>query len=142
MEMVKLFQLQLEHYEKVEGTPLSLEGKANQLSMMIRGNLGAAMQYVSGLRTWVHFSYIGTENGSFAQPFNTVTEGVSAVPVSTSLIFKAGASDWTGTVSKGMTMRAFGGPVTIGRPITNLQAYVFDEKRRPAWAPDPDDRSG
>jgi proteasome beta subunit len=44
MEMVKLFQLQLEHYEKVEGLPLSLEGKANQLSMMIRGNLGAAMQ--------------------------------------------------------------------------------------------------
>ena len=44
MEMVKLFQLQLEHYEKVEGTPLSLEGKANQLSMMIRGNLPAAMQ--------------------------------------------------------------------------------------------------
>jgi proteasome beta subunit len=44
MEMVKLFQLQLEHYEKVEGLPLSLEGKANQLSMMVRGNLGAAMQ--------------------------------------------------------------------------------------------------
>jgi proteasome beta subunit len=44
MEMVRLFQLQLEHYEKVEGTALSLEGKANQLSMMIRGNLGAAMQ--------------------------------------------------------------------------------------------------
>lgn len=44
MEMVKLFQLQLEHYEKVEGTHLSLEGKANQLSMMVRGNLPAAMQ--------------------------------------------------------------------------------------------------
>jgi proteasome beta subunit len=44
MEMVKLFQLQLEHYEKVEGTALSLEGKANQLSMMVRGNLPAAMQ--------------------------------------------------------------------------------------------------
>src|SRR5918994_281992 len=44
MEMIRLFQLQLEHYEKVEGTPLSLEGKANQLSMMVRGNLGAAMQ--------------------------------------------------------------------------------------------------
>ena len=43
MEMVKLFQLQLEHYEKVEGVALSLEGKANQLSMMIRGNLQAAM---------------------------------------------------------------------------------------------------
>nr|MBA3606084.1 proteasome subunit beta [Acidimicrobiia bacterium] len=43
MEMVRLFQLQLEHYEKVEGTALSLEGKANQLSMMIRNNLQAAM---------------------------------------------------------------------------------------------------
>lgn len=44
VEMVRLFQLQLEHYEKVEGSALSLEGKANQLSMMVRGNLPAAMQ--------------------------------------------------------------------------------------------------
>lgn len=44
MEMIKLFQLQLEHYEKVEGQLLSLEGKANQLSMLVRGNLPAAMQ--------------------------------------------------------------------------------------------------
>lgn len=44
MEMIKLFQLQLEHYEKVEGSALSLEGKANQLSLMVRGNLPAAMQ--------------------------------------------------------------------------------------------------
>src|SRR5437879_403215 len=44
MEMVKLFQLQLEHYEKVEGIELSLEGKANQLSQMVRTNLPAAMQ--------------------------------------------------------------------------------------------------
>ncbi len=44
MEMIKLFQLQLEHYEKVEGSAISLEGKANQLGMMVRGNLPAAMQ--------------------------------------------------------------------------------------------------
>jgi proteasome beta subunit len=44
MEMVKLFQLQLQHYEKVEGHALSLEGKANQLSQMLRNNLPAAMQ--------------------------------------------------------------------------------------------------
>jgi proteasome beta subunit len=44
MEMVKLFQLQLEHYEKVEGEPLSLEGKANQLSQMVRSHLPAALQ--------------------------------------------------------------------------------------------------
>jgi proteasome beta subunit len=44
IEMVKLFQLQLEHYEKVEGTALSLDGKANQLSQMVRNHLPAAMQ--------------------------------------------------------------------------------------------------
>lgn len=43
VEMVRLFQVQLEHYEKVEGEVLSLEGKANQLSQLIRANLGAAM---------------------------------------------------------------------------------------------------
>ncbi|ARF81062.1 proteasome subunit beta [Kitasatospora aureofaciens] len=44
VEMVRLFQLELEHYEKIEGTTLSLEGKANRLTSMIRGNLGMAMQ--------------------------------------------------------------------------------------------------
>jgi proteasome beta subunit len=44
VEMVKLFQLELEHFEKVEGAQLSLEGKANRLSTMIRSNLGMAMQ--------------------------------------------------------------------------------------------------
>jgi proteasome beta subunit len=44
MEMVRLFQVQLEHYEKVEGSTLSLEGKANQLAQMVRTNLPMAMQ--------------------------------------------------------------------------------------------------
>lgn len=44
MEMVRLFQLQLEHYEKVEGQPLSLDGQANQLSQMVRANLTSALQ--------------------------------------------------------------------------------------------------
>ena len=44
VEMVKLFQLELEHYEKIEGATLSLEGKANRLSTMIRSNLGMALQ--------------------------------------------------------------------------------------------------
>lgn len=43
-EMVKLFQLELEHYEKVEGSPLSLEGKANRLSGMVRSNLPMVIQ--------------------------------------------------------------------------------------------------
>jgi proteasome beta subunit len=44
VEMVRLFQLELEHYEKIEGVTLSTEGKANRLATMIRGNLGLAMQ--------------------------------------------------------------------------------------------------
>jgi len=44
LEMVRLFQLELEHYEKIEGVRLSMDGKANRLSQMIRGNLGAALQ--------------------------------------------------------------------------------------------------
>ena len=44
IEFVRLFQVELEHYEKMEGRPLSLEGKANRLAWMIRGNLAAAMQ--------------------------------------------------------------------------------------------------
>jgi proteasome beta subunit len=44
IELVRLFQVELEHYEKIEGTVLSLDGKANRLSMLIRNNLPMAMQ--------------------------------------------------------------------------------------------------
>jgi proteasome beta subunit len=44
IELVRLFQLELEHYEKLEGRTLSLEGKANRLAAFVRGNLGGAMQ--------------------------------------------------------------------------------------------------
>ncbi len=44
IDLVRLYQVELEHYEKIEGRSLSLEGKANRLATMVRGNLGAAMQ--------------------------------------------------------------------------------------------------
>ena len=44
MELVRTFQLELEHYEKIEGATLSMVGKANRLSTLIRGNLAMAMQ--------------------------------------------------------------------------------------------------
>lgn len=44
IDITKLFQVELEHYEKIEGTPLSLEGKANRLGAMVRGNLPMALQ--------------------------------------------------------------------------------------------------
>jgi proteasome beta subunit len=44
VEIVRLYQVELEHYEKIEGTQLTLDGKANRLATMIRGNLAQAMQ--------------------------------------------------------------------------------------------------
>lgn len=44
LEIVRLFQVELEHYEKMEGDSLSLEGKANRLAALLRANLGMAMQ--------------------------------------------------------------------------------------------------
>ena len=44
MDVIRAFQVELEHYEKMEGRSLSLEGKANRLAWMVRGNLAAAMQ--------------------------------------------------------------------------------------------------
>jgi proteasome beta subunit len=44
IELLRLYQVELEHYEKIEGTMLSLDGKANRLATLIRNNLGAAMQ--------------------------------------------------------------------------------------------------
>jgi proteasome beta subunit len=44
IELVRLFPVELEHYEKIEGVTLSLDGKANRLSLLIRNNLGMAMQ--------------------------------------------------------------------------------------------------
>lgn len=44
LELVRLFQVELEHYDKVEGAPLSLDGKAHRLGGLLRGNFAQAMQ--------------------------------------------------------------------------------------------------
>ena len=44
IELTKLFQTEIEHYEKIEGVRLSLDGKANYLARMVRGNLALAFQ--------------------------------------------------------------------------------------------------
>lgn len=61
IELAKLFQVELEHYEKMEGHSLSLEGKANRLATMIRGNLGMAIQGFVVLPLLVGYDEI--ENG-------------------------------------------------------------------------------
>ena len=58
VEMVRLFQVELEHYEKIEGAPLSLDGKANRLAAMIRANLGMAMQGLAVLPLFAGYDHV------------------------------------------------------------------------------------
>ncbi|MGB5937560.1 MAG: proteasome subunit beta [Ornithinimicrobium sp.] len=62
IEIVKLLQVELEHYEKVEGASLSLEGKASRLASMIRGNLGNAFNGLSVLPLLAGFD-LATDTG-------------------------------------------------------------------------------
>ena len=57
VEMVRLFQTQLEHYEKIEGESLSLDGKANQLSLLVRTNLPVAMQGLAVVPLFAGFDH-------------------------------------------------------------------------------------
>jgi proteasome beta subunit len=55
VELVRLFTVELEHYEKIEGVPLSLDGKVNKLAGMVRGNLGAALQGFAAIPLFVGY---------------------------------------------------------------------------------------
>jgi len=55
IEMVRLFTVELEHYEKIEGVPLTLDGKVARLASMVRSNLGAAMQGLAAIPLLVGF---------------------------------------------------------------------------------------
>ncbi|MDT7598609.1 MAG: proteasome beta subunit [Pseudonocardiales bacterium] len=61
VELVRLFTVDLEHYEKIEGVPLSLDGKVNKLAGMVRGNLGAAMQGLAAIPLFVGFDTDATD---------------------------------------------------------------------------------
>ncbi|KAK1183606.1 proteasome subunit beta [Streptomyces sp. NBS 14/10] len=85
VELVKLLQLELEHYEKIEGTALSLDGKANRLTSMVRDNLSMAMQGMAVIPLFagydVHkgvgrvFSYDVTGNRTEERGFVTTGSG-------------------------------------------------------------------
>lgn len=85
VEMMRLFQVELEHYEKMEGRELSLLGKANRLGTMIKGNLGAAMQglaviplfvgYDKGTGTAHIYSYDAAGGPFEEQQFHSIGSG-------------------------------------------------------------------
>lgn len=70
IELAKLFQVELEHFEKIEGTPMSLRGKANRLATLVRGNLGAAMQGLAVVPLFAGFDLDATETATAGRIFS------------------------------------------------------------------------
>ncbi len=72
----------------------------------------AVLPYV----VWVDVGYAGNEHGTWAQPWNTVQEGVDHLPAGGTLFFKPGSSPWTGSITnRSMTLKASGGSMVIGQ---------------------------
>jgi proteasome beta subunit len=66
VELVRLFQVELEHYEKIEGVLLSLEGKANRLAAMLRQNLGLAMQGLAAVPLFAGYDHSRAQGRIFS----------------------------------------------------------------------------
>jgi proteasome beta subunit len=66
VEMVRLFQTELEHYEKIEGTTLSTDGKANRLAALIRANLGMAMQGLAVVPLFAGYDLVAEQGRIFS----------------------------------------------------------------------------
>jgi len=102
VELVRLFQVELEHYEKIEGMPLSLDGKANRLASMLRGNLGLAIQGLAVVplfagfdrarQTGRIFSYDVTGGRYEEHDFYAVGSGSTFARGSLKKLFRRGAS--------------------------------------------------
>jgi proteasome beta subunit len=70
IELVRLFQVELEHYEKIEGTTLSLDGKANRLSLLIRNNLPMAMQGLAVVPLFAGYDFEADEPAKAGRIFS------------------------------------------------------------------------
>lgn len=70
LEMVRLYQAELEHFEKLEGSALSLHGKANKLANMIRGNLGIALQGLAVVPLFAGFDVDARDTASAGRIFS------------------------------------------------------------------------
>jgi proteasome beta subunit len=102
VELVRIFQVELEHYEKIEGVPLSIDGKANRLATMLRGNLGLAMQglavvplfagFDEARRTGRIFSYDVTGGRYEEHDFYAVGSGSTFARGSLKKLFRRGAT--------------------------------------------------
>jgi proteasome beta subunit len=70
IELIRLFQVELRHYEKIEGVMLSIDGKANRLATLIRNNLGAALQGLAVVPLFAGFDVDAAEPAKAARLFS------------------------------------------------------------------------
>lgn len=70
VEMARLFAVELQHYEKIEGVSLTLDGKVNKLAGMVRNNLGAALQGLAAIPLFVGFDVDADEPDSAGRIFS------------------------------------------------------------------------
>ena len=83
VEIVRLYQVELEHYEKIEGTQLTLDGKANRLATMIRGNLGQALQGLAVVPLFAGFDVDAADAARRRARSTASTSPAAATPSST-----------------------------------------------------------
>ena len=115
IEIVRLFQVELEHYEKIEGTQLTLDGKANRLATMIRGNLGQALQGLAVVPLFAGFDVDAANNGR-------------APSVRADLQLRRGWRPISGAV---LRVDRFGVTVRQGFPEEAVDAWAGPDGRRP-----------
>ena len=103
VELVRLFQVELEHYEKIEGATLSTDGKANRLATLIRNNLGLAMQGLAVVPLFAAydlsaeagriFAFDVTGNKNEERTFHSVGSGSTFARGSLKKLYRAGMSE-------------------------------------------------
>lgn len=145
-EVLRLFQVELEHYEKMEGRTLSLEGKANRLGTLIRANLGLAMQGLAFLPLFGGydeerdagriFSYDVTGGRSEERQYHAVGSGSVFARGSLKKLFREGLSEDDAVLACIHALydaaeddSATGGP-DLGRNIYPIVAVVDDDGYR------------
>lgn len=64
LDMVKLFQVELTHFEKIEGIPMTLNAKATRLATMVRQNLGQAMQGLAVVPLLIGYDLTAPDGGN------------------------------------------------------------------------------
>ncbi len=67
------------------------------------------------LPTWVDFAATEVGDGSFLYPFQELSSGLSSVPPNGTISIFSGGANWTGTINQSVTIKAYGGPVTLGQ---------------------------